>query len=122
MVRDVLRANRTRSRSLTLNILPQFEGKKRISAEESMSHCYFGNLGRRVRTLADSKTAAPCPAVSRAATSPSDPLSFQPRPSSACRRSSWKKKQSDRRCPPTQVTHSRPFVLSEVKKANSCCL
>lgn len=45
---------------LLLNL--QFEGKKRVSAEESMSHCYFGNLGRRVKTLPDSKSAACFPA------------------------------------------------------------
>lgn len=36
----------------------KFEGKKRISAEEAMAHGYFGNLGKRVMALPDSKTQA----------------------------------------------------------------
>lgn len=35
----------------------QFEGKKRISAEEAMRHSYFHCLGDRVLTLPDSKCA-----------------------------------------------------------------
>ncbi|XP_014880178.1 cyclin-dependent kinase 16-like [Poecilia latipinna] len=31
----------------------QFEGKKRISADEAMKHCYFSNLGNRVTSLPD---------------------------------------------------------------------
>ncbi|XP_077937101.1 cyclin-dependent kinase 16 isoform X3 [Gasterosteus aculeatus] len=34
----------------------QFEGKKRISAAEAMSHRYFSNLGNRVVTLLDTKS------------------------------------------------------------------
>ena len=36
-------------------LLFQFEGKKRISAEEAMRHSYFHCLGERVLTLPDSK-------------------------------------------------------------------
>ncbi|XP_071778435.1 cyclin-dependent kinase 16 isoform X1 [Centroberyx gerrardi] len=36
-----------------LSKLLQFEGKKRISAEESMRHRYFTNLGNRILTLPD---------------------------------------------------------------------
>lgn len=35
----------------------QFEGKKRISAEEAMRHSYFHCMGERVLTLPDSKWA-----------------------------------------------------------------
>lgn len=35
----------------------QFEGKKRISADEAMRHSYFHCLGERVLTLPDSKCA-----------------------------------------------------------------
>ncbi|XP_029690283.1 cyclin-dependent kinase 16 [Takifugu rubripes] len=41
----------------------QFEGKKRVSAEESMSHCYFGNLGRRVKTLPDTTSIFSLPEI-----------------------------------------------------------
>lgn len=45
----------------------QFEGKKRISAEESMTHFYFGNLGKRVMALPDSKIRADlCPLLTGA--------------------------------------------------------
>lgn len=42
---------------LTLPVAPppQYESKKRISAEEAMKHSYFRQLGMRVRTLAESE-------------------------------------------------------------------
>ncbi|XP_047235777.1 cyclin-dependent kinase 16 isoform X3 [Girardinichthys multiradiatus] len=36
-----------------LSMFLQFEGKKRISADESRKHCYFSNLGNRVMSLPD---------------------------------------------------------------------
>uniref|UniRef100_A0A7N9B0W4 Cyclin dependent kinase 16 n=1 Tax=Mastacembelus armatus TaxID=205130 RepID=A0A7N9B0W4_9TELE len=41
----------------------QFEGKKRISAEESMSHCYFSNLGNRVMSLPDTASIFSLPEI-----------------------------------------------------------
>lgn len=89
----------------------EFEGKKRISAEEAMTHGYFGNLGKRVMALPDSKTQADlCPrSWTRTETSPS-PLLFQQRLSSVCRRFSWKRKRCDRQCPLTRVARLFSFV------------
>ncbi|CAG07271.1 unnamed protein product, partial [Tetraodon nigroviridis] len=41
----------------------QFEGKKRISAEESMTHCYFGNLGKRAMALPDTTSIFSLPEI-----------------------------------------------------------
>lgn len=36
-------------------MLLQFEAKKRVSAEEAITHSYFRSLGEEVQTLADSE-------------------------------------------------------------------
>lgn len=36
-------------------LLLQFEAKKRVSAEEAITHSYFRSLGEEVQTLADSE-------------------------------------------------------------------
>ncbi|CAJ1085693.1 cyclin-dependent kinase 16 [Xyrichtys novacula] len=41
----------------------QFEGKKRISADESMSHRYFSNLGNRVVSLPDTTSIFSLPEI-----------------------------------------------------------
>ncbi|XP_047442878.1 cyclin-dependent kinase 16 isoform X3 [Mugil cephalus] len=41
----------------------QFEGKKRISADESMNHGYFSNLGNRVKTLPDTTSIFSLPEI-----------------------------------------------------------
>lgn len=41
----------------------QFEGKKRISAEEAMTHGYFGNLGKRVMALLDTTSIFSLPEI-----------------------------------------------------------
>ncbi|XP_054461319.1 cyclin-dependent kinase 16 isoform X5 [Anoplopoma fimbria] len=41
----------------------QFEGKKRISAAESMNHRYFSNLGNRVMTLLDTMSIFSLPEI-----------------------------------------------------------
>uniref|UniRef100_A0A3Q3WK75 cyclin-dependent kinase n=1 Tax=Mola mola TaxID=94237 RepID=A0A3Q3WK75_MOLML len=41
----------------------QFEGKKRISADESMTHRYFSNLGNRVRALPDTTSIFSLPEI-----------------------------------------------------------
>uniref|UniRef100_A0A3Q3G697 cyclin-dependent kinase n=1 Tax=Kryptolebias marmoratus TaxID=37003 RepID=A0A3Q3G697_KRYMA len=41
----------------------QFEGKKRISADESMKHFYFNNLGNRVLSLPDSTSIFSLPEI-----------------------------------------------------------
>ncbi|GLD73160.1 cyclin-dependent kinase 16-like protein [Lates japonicus] len=41
----------------------QFEGKKRISADESMNHRYFSNLGNRVRSLPDTTSIFSLPEI-----------------------------------------------------------
>ncbi|XP_062283473.1 cyclin-dependent kinase 16 isoform X1 [Scomber scombrus] len=41
----------------------QFEGKKRISADESMSHRYFSNFGNRVLTLPDTMSIFSLPEI-----------------------------------------------------------
>uniref|UniRef100_A0AAX7V9H6 cyclin-dependent kinase n=1 Tax=Astatotilapia calliptera TaxID=8154 RepID=A0AAX7V9H6_ASTCA len=41
----------------------QFEGKKRISADESMNHSYFSNLGKRVKLLPDTTSIFTLPEI-----------------------------------------------------------
>ncbi|XP_019205430.1 cyclin-dependent kinase 16 isoform X3 [Oreochromis niloticus] len=41
----------------------QFEGKKRISADESMNHAYFSNLGKRVKLLPDTTSIFTLPEI-----------------------------------------------------------
>ncbi|XP_061643745.1 cyclin-dependent kinase 17 isoform X3 [Phyllopteryx taeniolatus] len=41
----------------------QFEGKKRTSAAEAMTHCYFSNLGKRVCTLPDTTSIFSLPEI-----------------------------------------------------------
>ncbi|XP_051282661.1 cyclin-dependent kinase 16 isoform X2 [Dicentrarchus labrax] len=41
----------------------QFEGKKRISADDSMNHRYFSNLGNRVMTLPDTTSIFSVPEI-----------------------------------------------------------
>uniref|UniRef100_A0A669DKL3 cyclin-dependent kinase n=1 Tax=Oreochromis niloticus TaxID=8128 RepID=A0A669DKL3_ORENI len=76
----------------------QFEGKKRISADESMNHAYFSNLGKRVKLLPDSKfkvhtspILGPCRYGN--VTEALWLFLFQRRPSSPCQRFSWKRKR-----------------------------
>uniref|UniRef100_A0AAX7SW43 cyclin-dependent kinase n=1 Tax=Astatotilapia calliptera TaxID=8154 RepID=A0AAX7SW43_ASTCA len=41
----------------------RFEGKKRISADESMNHSYFSNLGKRVKLLPDTTSIFTLPEI-----------------------------------------------------------
>lgn len=42
---------------------PQYESKKRVSAEEAMKHSYFRQLGMRVHTLPESEYSDTCRCV-----------------------------------------------------------
>ncbi|XP_028265547.1 cyclin-dependent kinase 16 [Parambassis ranga] len=46
-----------------LSKLLQFEGKKRMSAEDSMTHHYFSNLGNRVKSLPDTTSIFSLPEI-----------------------------------------------------------